>query len=121
MENKRLNRRQARWAEFLSEFNFRIKYRPGKQGTKPDALTRQPGDLPETHKDHRRQYQVQTVIKRDQVDPNARILCLSFEKDGGSRHALYLAHCYTVYLTESPVQLAQMMYQLSEEDHLNES
>jgi RNase H-like domain found in reverse transcriptase len=32
MSTKQLNRRQARWAEFLSEFNFKIMYRPGKQG-----------------------------------------------------------------------------------------
>ena len=46
MSDKKLNRRQARWSEFLSEFNFKITYRPGKQGTKPDSLTRRPGDLP---------------------------------------------------------------------------
>ena len=39
MTTKQLNRRQARWSEFLSEFNFRIIYRPGKQGTKPDSLS----------------------------------------------------------------------------------
>jgi hypothetical protein len=39
MTTKQLNRRQARWAEFLSEFNFIIKCRPGKLGTKPDSLT----------------------------------------------------------------------------------
>jgi hypothetical protein len=43
---KLLNRRQARWSEFLSRFNFTITYRPGKQGTKPDALTRRSEDLP---------------------------------------------------------------------------
>ena len=35
---KQLNRRQARWAEFLSKFNFKIMYRPGKQEKKPDVL-----------------------------------------------------------------------------------
>jgi len=44
---KLLNRRQARWSEFLSHFDFRIVYRPGKAGGKPDALTRRSGDLPE--------------------------------------------------------------------------
>jgi hypothetical protein len=39
---KQLNRRQARWAEFLSDFDFTITYRPGLQGTKPDALTCRP-------------------------------------------------------------------------------
>ena len=47
MTSKLLNRRQARWAEFLSRFNFKITYRPGKHGGKPDALTRRSGDLPE--------------------------------------------------------------------------
>jgi hypothetical protein len=37
---RQLNRRQARWSIFLADFNFRIIYRAGKFGTKPDALTR---------------------------------------------------------------------------------
>ena len=47
MTSKLLNCRQARWAEFLSRFNFQITYRPGKARGKPDALTRMSGDLPE--------------------------------------------------------------------------
>ena len=46
MTNKLLSRRQARWAQFLSQFDFKITYRPGKLGGKPDALTRRSGDLP---------------------------------------------------------------------------
>src|SRR5579863_622879 len=38
---KILNRRQARWAEYLCQFNLLIRFRPGRLGTKPDALTRQ--------------------------------------------------------------------------------
>jgi len=30
----------------LSQYNFKIEYRPGKEGGKPDALTRLEGDLP---------------------------------------------------------------------------
>ena len=37
---KLLTRRQARWSEFLSQFNLVIRFRPGKLGEKPDALTR---------------------------------------------------------------------------------
>ena len=37
---KVLSRRQARWSEFLSQFNLVIRFRPGKLGAKPDALTR---------------------------------------------------------------------------------
>ena len=33
-------RRQARWSEFLSGFDFVINYHPGRLGAKPDALTR---------------------------------------------------------------------------------
>ena len=37
---KMLTRRQARWSEFLSQFNMVIRFRPGKLGVKPDSLTR---------------------------------------------------------------------------------
>jgi Holliday junction resolvase-like predicted endonuclease len=37
---KLLTRRQARWSEFLFQFNMIICFRPGKLGMKPDALTR---------------------------------------------------------------------------------
>ncbi|KAM0789314.1 hypothetical protein ACM66B_000152 [Microbotryomycetes sp. NB124-2] len=46
MTSKVLNRRQARWAEFLSEFNFVVTYRPGKQAIKPDALSRRDNVYP---------------------------------------------------------------------------
>jgi len=38
--SKVLSHRQARWSEFLSQFNLVIHFRPGKLGAKPDALTR---------------------------------------------------------------------------------
>lgn len=40
MTNQKLNRRQARWALFLSRFDFMLKHRPGKSIGKPDALSR---------------------------------------------------------------------------------
>ena len=46
MQKKLLNRRQARWALQLAEYNFKIVYRPGAQNRKADALTRRSGDLP---------------------------------------------------------------------------
>ena len=33
--------------EFLSQFNFRIVYRPGSRAVRPDALSRKPGDRPQ--------------------------------------------------------------------------
>ncbi|KAF8753823.1 hypothetical protein RHS01_06832 [Rhizoctonia solani] len=40
MQARTFNRRHARWRIFLSDFNFEIHYRPGKQSGKPDALSR---------------------------------------------------------------------------------
>jgi len=47
MMKKLLNRRQARWSEFLTTFEYKIVYQPGKLNGKADTLTRRPGDLPE--------------------------------------------------------------------------
>lgn len=71
MPTKLLNRRQARWSEFLSRFNFKIVYRPGKQGVKPDALTRRSEDLPKEG-DERLRHQSQTILKRKNLDPKVQ-------------------------------------------------
>lgn len=36
---KLLIRRQAQWSEYLTTFNMVIRFRPGRLGTKPNALT----------------------------------------------------------------------------------
>ena len=46
MTTKKLSRRQARWIEFLSGFNFVISYTPGKENKKADSLTRRLNDCP---------------------------------------------------------------------------
>jgi len=46
MTTKELSERQARWIQELSQYNFKIKYRPGKEGGWPDAITTRAGDLP---------------------------------------------------------------------------
>ena len=46
MSMKEVSEQQGRWQEFLSQYNFRIMYRPGKEEKKPDALTRRPRDIP---------------------------------------------------------------------------
>jgi hypothetical protein len=57
---KLLNRRQAHWSQFLSQFNFKIVYHPGTAGGKPDALTCRSGDLPKVGDD--RSLKNQTII-----------------------------------------------------------
>jgi len=42
-----LNQRQARWSEFLSQFNYTIEFVPGKAHGKADALTRMAGQTQE--------------------------------------------------------------------------
>jgi len=46
MTTKELSERQARWMQELSQYDFKIEYRQGKEGGKPDALSRREGDLP---------------------------------------------------------------------------
>jgi hypothetical protein len=45
MTTKVLTGKQARWMEFLSDFNFQIMYTPGKQNQKADILSRREQDL----------------------------------------------------------------------------
>ena len=42
MTSQKLNRRQARWALYLSRFNFMLKHVPGKSMGKADGLSRRP-------------------------------------------------------------------------------
>ncbi|WAR57332.1 hypothetical protein PtB15_8B379 [Puccinia triticina] len=46
MTTKELSRRQARWAKTMGCFDFEIIFRPGRQATKPDALSRRPDLAP---------------------------------------------------------------------------
>ena len=70
MSTKLLNRCQARWAEFLSRFNFKIIYRPGKRGGKPDPLTRRSEDLPREEGNARLQHNEQIVLKPHKLESN---------------------------------------------------
>jgi hypothetical protein len=50
MITKSLNRCQAHWSQFLSQFNFKIVYHSGTTGGKPDILTWRSRDLPKAGK-----------------------------------------------------------------------
>ncbi|MBW0560157.1 hypothetical protein O181_099872 [Austropuccinia psidii MF-1] len=64
-----LTRRQARWAEFLSEFHFSITYRPGCLATLPDALSRWDNVYPERGEDFisKNPLNYQKMIKKDEI------------------------------------------------------
>ena len=53
MKTKKLNRRQARWSLFLSQFDFTIQYSPGKTNGEADALSRRSQDIPKDDTDAR--------------------------------------------------------------------
>jgi hypothetical protein len=62
MMTKLLNRHQAHWSQFLSQFNFKIVYRPSTTSGKPDALTGRSRDLPKVGDDHSLENQTTTII-----------------------------------------------------------
>ncbi|KAI0995440.1 hypothetical protein K3495_g12738 [Podosphaera aphanis] len=70
MTTKELSRRQVRLSEFLSQFDFVIKSRPGRDNVKADSLTRRSQDLPKNNSDPRVQYQRQTLLPPDKLDPS---------------------------------------------------
>lgn len=72
MRSKLLNRRQARWSEFLSRFNFKIAYTPGSFNTRADALSRRPGDTPVDRGKDGETVQQQVLLKPHQL--SARVI-----------------------------------------------
>ncbi|MBW0548901.1 hypothetical protein O181_088616 [Austropuccinia psidii MF-1] len=72
MSSKVLTFRQARWAEFLSEFHFSITYRPGRLATLPDALSRRDNVYLERGEDFisKNAMSFHQLIKKDEVQPS---------------------------------------------------
>jgi len=55
MTSQKLNWRQARWALYLSRFNFALKHIPGKSMGKADGLNRRPDWQEGVEKDNKDQ------------------------------------------------------------------
>jgi len=55
MKVQKLNRRQARWALYLSQFDFTLKHMPGTRMGKVDGLSRRPDWKVEVDKDNENQ------------------------------------------------------------------
>lgn len=67
MTTKKLNSRQARWAEALSEFNFLIAYRAGSANAAADALSRREQDV-SVQEAAVTALRSKALLKRDQID-----------------------------------------------------
>jgi hypothetical protein len=81
MSTKLLNCCQTCWAEYLSCFDFKIVYCPGKASGKPDTLTRRSGDLPQGG-DECLTEQQKAVLKPQNLPDN---LCLLADTPPGNR------------------------------------
>jgi len=55
MTSQKLNHRQARWALYLSQFNFTLKHVPGKSMGKADGLSKRPDWQEGVEKDNKDQ------------------------------------------------------------------
>ena len=69
MTTKKLTPRQARWAEFLSKFNFKVTYQTGKKNEKADALTRKPNKRPISDEDYEHRMQMLLPPERIEIQP----------------------------------------------------
>ena len=90
MKSKMLSRRQARWALFLSQFNFKIIYGPGKDNLVADSLSRRKQDLPVDSNDERLTINNQILLKKHNIskgmadienDSTVNILAIGSEND----------------------------------------
>lgn len=94
MSTKVLNARQARWAEELAPFNFRIRYTPGKSNARADILSRREQDIEN--------------LKIAQTDNRSRVLLGPHRLDSRINSDLaqaYVArlqiHCYSILAVEA--------------------
>jgi len=67
MSNQKLNRQQARWALYLSRFDFILKYVPGPRMGKADGLSRRPDWEIGIERDNKEQ----TLVKREWLEARA--------------------------------------------------
>lgn len=88
MSSRKLTERQVRWSQILSQYNFRIDYRSGKQAVRPDALSRRGQDIPVNVDDPRlteRQFQLvkDSWIQHNSISKNVQIspICSVLNKD----------------------------------------
>ena len=103
-----------RWAEFLSQFNFIITYRPGAKATLLDALSRLPGSSPNSKDDTRLQHRNKTVLPREKLDP---VILEEFAECHAPTNlcSLYLAVLHPEKSLDEPIREAYHTNDLAQE------
>jgi hypothetical protein len=67
MTTKKLSGRQARWAELLSQYHFKLAYRAGKANERADALSRKVEEVQAQEKAIK-EYRTQTLLPLSRID-----------------------------------------------------
>ena len=73
MSSKQLNRKQVKWAKFLSKFNFKIVYKSRTQETKSNNLTRRSKNLSKNNDDARKKHNFMRLLKNEHLKKDVRI------------------------------------------------
>jgi len=68
MTTKKLSSRQARWAELLSRYYFKLMYRSGKSNERADALSRRQDEV-DAQGQVAEKLRTQVLLPRDKIDP----------------------------------------------------
>jgi RNase H-like domain found in reverse transcriptase len=63
---KKLSAQQARWAEYLSRYHFKLSYSSGKSNERADTLTRRPDDVASQSR-VMDAYCIQVLLPRDKI------------------------------------------------------
>ena len=79
MTIKKLNRRQAKWAEFLADFNFVISYQAERIHEKTDSFTRKLDDKPVSEENDRQKHQMQIFFISNRLKKQIKIKMNDFE------------------------------------------
>ena len=71
MTSRKLSKRQVRWSYTLSQFNFQLRFRMGKDCARPDALSQREQDMPQDSNDERLQARHMKLIKNASIEPES--------------------------------------------------
>lgn len=85
---RKLTERHVRWSLLLSRFNFTLRYRPGKDNERADALSRRDQDMPVSDDDERILSRTIQLLKRP---------------EGVETHIAVMSHIAPTMVTDNPI------------------